>query len=194
MFLNSIQTMIARIPLRPALLAVALVQTGVIVSIVRERMAILASPTVIELDVEPVDPRSFFRGDYVVLAYPAARFKVDDAAERAALLRAGQVYVTLVKDAAGEWRPVRVTPSRPAPVADGEVVVRARTDPSRRLGTTLALRYGIESYFVPEGTGREIEDAARAKAVRVKVAVARDGQVAIKGLITGGQVIEEPAL
>lgn len=180
--------------LRGLLLAVCVVQAGAIVGMVRERAAILASGTVIEMDVAPVDPRSLFRGDYVALAYPAARFNTGDATGAAALALAGAspVYATLVKNDAGEWRPVAVSAKRPA-AREGEAVLRARTDRARRFSQEIGLRYGVETYFVPEGSGKAIEDAARAKDVRVRVAVGADGQTAIKAVIVGGKVIEEPA-
>ena len=55
------------------------------------------------------------------------------------------------------------------------------------------IRYGIESYFVPEGTGKEIESAVRDKKVRAVLAVGADGTAAIKALEVDGKRIHEQA-
>ena len=57
------------------------------------------------------------------------------------------------------------------------------------------LRYGIESYFVPEGTGRALEAHLREIRIEAVLAVGRDGDVAIKGLKVDGKLVaEEPLL
>ena len=57
------------------------------------------------------------------------------------------------------------------------------------------LRYGIESYFVPEGEGSRLEALARNRKLSVLVAVDNAGNAAIKGLIIDGKLqYEEPPL
>ena len=61
-------------------------------------------------------------------------------------------------------------------------------------GTAL-VTYGIESYFVPEGCGRELERLVRDKRIAAVLAVDPSGTVAIKGLSVDGRLVhEEPAL
>ena len=53
--------------------------------------------------------------------------------------------------------------------------------------------YGIESYFVPEGEGRELEDSRNAGRITVDVALGKDGTPAIKQLrLDGEPVYQEP--
>ena len=52
--------------------------------------------------------------------------------------------------------------------------------------TAAHVTYGIESYFVPENTGRDLEQATRTGAVKAVISVDRDGNAAIKGLIAKG--------
>jgi len=76
------------------------------------------------------------------------------------------------------------------------------TDPDRvvlkgrsRLPFPISTRvtYGIESYFVPEGEGRRLEELAQQKKMAARVAVDGRGNAAIKGLIIDGVVqYEEP--
>ena len=57
----------------------------------------------------------------------------------------------------------------------------------------LNVTYGIESYFVPEGEGRELENIRNDGKLTVDVALGKDGTPAIKQLrIDGEPVYEEP--
>jgi uncharacterized membrane-anchored protein len=49
--------------------------------------------------------------------------------------------------------------------------------------TTAIVTYGIEQYFVPEGKGMEIQNAAD---IKVRVAINGAGRAFIKGLIVDG--------
>jgi len=55
------------------------------------------------------------------------------------------------------------------------------------------VRYGIESYFVPEGQGKRLEVLAREKRMAALIAVDAKGNAAIKGLIVDRALqYEEP--
>jgi uncharacterized membrane-anchored protein len=57
------------------------------------------------------------------------------------------------------------------------------------------VRYGIESFFVPEGTGRELETLVRDRKLSALIAVDADGNAGIKGLVVDGtRIYEEPLL
>ena len=60
--------------------------------------------------------------------------------------------------------------------------------------TTLSVRYGIEQYFVPEGTGRALEAKVRDHKIKAIVAVSSDGTSALKGLVVDGERHEDPPL
>jgi len=53
---------------------------------------------------------------------------------------------------------------------------------------SVSVSYGIESYFVPEGTGREIEQELRKGDLSVDIAVDAQGRTAIKAMRRKGQV------
>ena len=55
-----------------------------------------------------------------------------------------------------------------------------------RNAAAVRVKYGIESYFVPENTGSDLEQATRTGAVKAVISVDRDGNAAIKGLIVNG--------
>ena len=57
----------------------------------------------------------------------------------------------------------------------------------------LQINYGIERYFVPQGEGREIEQARNQGKVSVVAAVTPAGRAAIKRLLLDGKpVYDEP--
>src|SRR5690606_26923443 len=56
---------------------VALLQAGALLWMIWDRASLLANGREIVLDVVPVDPRSLFRGDYVILGYDISRFNTE---------------------------------------------------------------------------------------------------------------------
>jgi len=53
---------------------------------------------------------------------------------------------------------------------------------------SVSVSYGIESYFVPEGTGHEIEQELRTGDLTVDIAVDAQGRAAIKAMRRKGKV------
>ncbi len=52
----------------------------------------------------------------------------------------------------------------------------------------IAVRYGIENYFVPEGEGRALERPRAEERVDILVAVDRFGGAGIKGVLVNGEL------
>ncbi|WP_245316608.1 GDYXXLXY domain-containing protein, partial [Bradyrhizobium manausense] len=107
------------------------------------------------------------------------------------------VFVKLAPDADGLYRAVSVH-AAPVAVTAPEVLIRGRV--SYSCGSTgrifcdrLTIRYGLESYFVPEGEGRKLEQARNQQKLRIVAAVLPSGRAAIKRLLLDGEpVYEEP--
>ncbi len=185
-----------------AVAIVGLVQTAVLLWMVADRWNILRNGREITLAVQPVDPRSLFRGDYVVLSYGAITqlSGVDITAEAAGgvdKLRGQPVFVTLGKGADGNWERRNAALRRPASFAPDEIVLRGILDRVWQDGSggTAIARYGIESFFVQENLGTEIEEKARAGKLAVQVAVDAKGRAQIKGLLIDGNLAySEPGL
>ena len=142
------------------------------------------------------DPSGVMYG--VNLGYDISRFKLAPGAgipEHNA-----PFYVTLRKGPGDNWQGVAGSSQPPAQVQPDEVVIKGRVDyvaqptpdyPSEP--AAVGLHYGIESYFVPEGEGRKLEDARNAGKVTVVAAVTPSGRAAIKRLLLDGQpVYDEP--
>ncbi|MBL8882434.1 MAG: GDYXXLXY domain-containing protein [Hyphomicrobium sp.] len=186
---------------------VAALQSAALAYIVVARDRLLKTGREVVLSVTPVDPRDLFRGDYVTLGYDITRISGDALAPRGdvpeGIERGGTFYAVLSLDAASNtWSVARVSADYPRGVGADEVVIKGRaraiyTTPATRqeAGTaTLLGRYGIESYFVPEGTGRALEEKVRSHSIKAVVAVGADGTAALKGLIVDGERRDLPAI
>ena len=181
----------------------ALVLCGLILVIVVQRAGILRSGQEVRLEIAPVDPRDLFRGDYVVLDYRIGTVNLpSDVAT--AFTREQRVFVTLRPDESGKAKAVAISAEQPAVTGADIVIAGFVTTTSTcplndagardcKLGSrAIGVRYGLESYFVPEGEGKKIELTTRAR-VEVVAAVAPSGQAAIKRLLIDGvPVYDEP--
>jgi uncharacterized membrane-anchored protein len=186
-----------RRPLWVGLGAVAAIQTIVLGSMVFDRVRLLKTGREIVLPIVPVDPRSLFRGDYVRLSYDVTRVPGSLLTERFA--QGDPVYVTIEKSDDGSWRAVKAARTHDGADDPKRVVLKGwlQNDWSGPVPASpdraAFVRYGIESYFVPEGTGLELEQLAREKKLAAAVAVDRKGNAAIKGLSVDGRLAyEEP--
>lgn len=182
-----------------AIAIVALLQTVALASMVYGRVTLLRDGREIVAEVIPVDPRDIFRGDYVILGYGFGRAEIPVPADT---VQGDTVYVTLKPGAEpGQWEVVSASAAYPSEGMGAETVV-LKGIVSYVSGSAVAgelpkaaVRYGIESYFVPEGTGRELENQVREKKISVVLAVGRSGDVAIKALVIDGKrVAEQPWL
>ena len=139
-----------------------------------DRVRLLSSGREITLPIVPVDPRDLFRGEYVRLGYavstvPMRQLEGPRPRENAAF------YVVLEKKPDGAWQTVKMSRAMPQETSPDRIVLKARATywPARDDGrrARCGVRYGIESYFVPEGQGRKLEDLAREKKLATLVAV-----------------------
>jgi uncharacterized membrane-anchored protein len=183
-----------RILLSLAILALA--HTGVLAAMVIDRVRLLSSGREITLPIVPVDPRDLFRGEYVRLGYDVGTVPIR-LLEGPRPRENEAFYVVLEKKPDGAWQTVKIASSFPQETSPDRVVLKARATywpaPQSSSAATVRVRYGIESYFVPEGQGKKLEDLAREKKLATLVAVDARGDAAIKGLIIEGVLqYEEP--
>jgi uncharacterized membrane-anchored protein len=185
----------------PLLGGVAFLQSAALFHMVYQRHSLLKSGREITLAVRPLDPRDLFRGDYVTLGYDIStltKSETETDPDYSGLVSGSDVFVTLAPKTEGGWTITHAGSRYPSEVAPGEVVLKGvvlsvwkTQDPAV---TTVNVRYGIEQYFVPEGTGRALEDKVRTHKIDAILAVGSDGGAAIKGLIVDGERHEDPPL
>ncbi|MDD9267450.1 GDYXXLXY domain-containing protein [Paenibacillus sp. GCM10023248] len=139
---------------------------------------LLASGQQIRLQLEPLDPRSLIQGDYVRLRYTISEPPIfGDRPEEAASKR---ITVVLAPNAAtGVYEFSRVY-KKGGPLAAGEVRLNGK-----RTGFE-TVEYGIEHYFIPEGTGSDYE--RQAKFAEVKVS--KNGDAILERLILQQTVVQ----
>ena len=161
------------------------------------------------LPVTPIDPRDMFRGEYVRLDTPATSLAVRSSGEpvsgavsvapvgswwadlpsddgnRYGALRGRTVYVQLEpRGEAGESQPVSVSSE---PVA-GRINLRGRILWYESGERRIHVDYGLDSYFMQEGTAKPIEDALRQRRrVQMEIAVASSGHARIRRLLVDGE-------
>ena len=147
------------------------------------------------LETQPIDPRSLFRGDYVVLNYTISTLNLDELEGDNEFDEHDAIYVTLRKD--GDYhQAVAVYNQHPGESGD-DVVIRGTVDyiDNQRWDQAAnqyvpqaeaRVSYGIENYFVPEGEGRVLERRNAGK-VDIRVAVDESGSSGIKAVLVDGE-------
>ena len=165
------------------LILVLALQTAWILGTTFVQERALVSGTVILLETHPVDPRDLLRGDYVILNY-----KISDVAlnlfspPHTNALPPGQtVYVAL--EPRGQFHEVVLASTDPITPGEGQVVLKGRTESWWRGAavSTVHVAYGLERYYVREGTGNP-----RGK-LTVQAAVPDSGQARIKEVFVDGK-------
>jgi uncharacterized membrane-anchored protein len=122
---------------------------------------VLANGELIKLELQPLDPRSLIQGDYVILNYTISSIDLGvdlEAREKV------EIILTLNDEGVYVYKGVyrhENKYNKPYERSDKDVMINARSN-----GWD-GLIYGIESFFVPEGTGREVEGEAKFAYVKV---------------------------
>lgn len=124
--------------------------------------------------VVPVDPRDMFRGDYVILRYEFSNISPEGRGLRDQTSAGREVFVSLTLDEDGRhWIATSASFDRPA----GGRYLKGKVVGSGNI------EFGIESFFVQEGKGKEYEDARNAHRLSAEVALTDDGEASLKRLV-----------
>jgi len=167
--------------MRRRLLAIGALWLAIIGGMAGMKEYTLRTGREVVLKTVPVDPRDLFRGDYVILSYELSRLDLGRLGVGRLALSPGQaVYVPLRLDG----RYALASGIRTTPPEDGALYLKGRVQSVA--GQAVQVEYGIESYFVPEGQGRALEQV-RGKTLDVVAAVDQAGSAAIKRLLLDGQ-------
>jgi len=168
---------------RRGLAAVAALWLVVLGGVVARNEYTLRTGREVVLPTVPVDPRDLFRGDYVVLAYPMSTVDLYGLGHDASEFAVGQTVYAQLRVVGGRAALQDVVATRPF---DESLFLRGQITAID--GTTLRIAYGIESYFVPEGKGRELEQA-RGHSLEVVAAVDAAGRAVIKKVRMDGKAV-----
>jgi uncharacterized membrane-anchored protein len=188
-----------RIPKLVLFGAAALVQIVLLAMMAVDHARILREGAEVTLQTRPVDPRDLLRGDYVVLSYDISQLPAGPLLNQPSGSRNPIVFVKLAPNRDGVYEAVSVHGDAVA-VTSPEVLVRGRVAYGAHCGSSgrdfcdkLQIRYNLESYFVPQGEGKKLEQARNQRKLTVVAAVLPSGRAAIKRLLVDGEpVYDEP--
>ena len=119
-----------------------------------EREAVAVHGTRVWLRTTPVDPRDLFRGDYVRLGYEAStvpRQRWGGNLSKTMAKRGDRVYALLAQGPDGLFEVQTLTEARPA----SGLFLRGRVE--NCWTSAMNVRYGIEAYFMQQGTALAVE-------------------------------------
>jgi uncharacterized membrane-anchored protein len=158
---------------RIALVAVVCAQLAVPLGMAGLVEADLAFGEEIRLRARPVDPLDVFRGNYVVLTYDISTLQLVRGVRRGERVCA-DLFRTSDDTYGARW-------AYPLPPTEGKTICgRARHD--ARDGTSVAIEYGIETYFASAERAREIEASIARGELYVVVDLDDDGSARIERL------------
>ena len=184
-----------------------LVQTAVLASLIGFRQWTLNTGTPVVLAIHPVDPRSLFQGDYVQLSYEIGNLR--STGWLATTIWSGGRRCSSIFSRAGRrgrrrgsgvsvlWRlrRGRCCAAGSSGCAEQQCEESGTGESTAIVPCRIAhIRYGIESYFVPEGMGRELERPTEGERIDIRVAVNRAGTPAISAILVNGQPRVEEGL
>ncbi len=138
------------------------------------------------LEIEPVDPRDPFRGDYLTFRYSDLSIIDLTNFDFAPVEVGGTVYVPLVKSAK-YWTAQRGIEKNRSEVDGSKLFIKGKVTDVR--GSSVSLTYGIEEYFIPEGTGRDFSFFSRE--AHSKVAIDQNGNPVLKNVYVDDKPFEE---
>lgn len=174
-------------------------QFAALIAMIANKQWTLNTGTPVVLQTEPVDPRSLFMGDYARLNYPISRLRLDGDKGIGGdkdFKRHDTVWVAL-KAEPDDARAISVHHQRSA-VPAGLIALKGEVqylnehdwDAASRKSIkqrTLHVRYGIEQYYVQEGTGRSVERPQGGEKVSIRVAIDARGNAGILAVLFDGR-------
>jgi uncharacterized membrane-anchored protein len=154
-----------------------------------KREYIHATGTEIYLQTAPIDPRDPFRGDFVRLRYPLSTVNPQQfrgSVEQHRTQKDYPVYAVLMAGADSIYTLDHLTDTKPE---QGVFLKGFLANHDWRWfvrGQNLAVRYGIEQYFVQQGAGMEMENMLGnrnelQRPLEMHIAIGTDGTAVIKG-------------
>ena len=153
-------------------------QLAVIFLIILFKVTVLSGGTEVMLKIEPVDPRDPLRGDYVTFQYDIStisKYQISGGN----IANGDTVFVSLVPGK--YWRATSVSENRPQ---NGGLFIKGKVVSGGALqdkimptigfagslrNSDLRIKYGIEEYYIPEGTGHNFNFWNRNASARVLI-------------------------
>lgn len=159
---------------------VALIQLALISLPLIDRLQVQMTGEEVTLEVVPIDPRDLLRGDYVIINLAINRLSADIPGGDD-VTAGDRVFLELQVTDAGTAEAAKLSADRD----DLGTLVVAGTVTSVS-GEEIRLDYGIDAFFLAEGTGLEIE-RMNTDRITLVVAVTDDGRSLPLRLLVDGK-------
>ena len=169
-------------------------QLCVLFFMITKQELLLANGTKVLLKCEPIDPRSLFSGDYVILNYEISRIGYDiilksdlKDIEKINYLERKDIYVALILQTNDMHHKIAaISDSIDKLKQNYSTIIKGRVYYAGY--DELRVRYGVESYFVPQREGKKIEENMRNASV--EVSVSDNGDSVISKLFIDGEEVK----
>ncbi len=182
-------------------ITVVILQFLFLTGMILNRTYILKKGKKILLKCEPFDPSSLFSGDYVHLNYEISNLKTADITNygKKSYYKGEKIYVALEKvwennfykgvaisddaDKLNEKFPVIIKGN----VKSDYINVAGGGNKYRLSNTHISIKYGIETYYVPQYEGKKIERSLNK--VHAQISVMPSGTCALNKLFLNGKQV-----
>jgi uncharacterized membrane-anchored protein len=168
------------------LIVLAALQIVFLLGVAASSYAVLGYGQEIRIQTIPLDPRDPLYGDHVNLKFSISELPASLWKESGELPKRGKVvYVLMKRNAAGSsgvYDAVAAYAHKPSAAQD-EVVIKGRM--SYSYDNKFMVEYGLEKFYVPQNTGKQLEEQARKGNMLARVKVASWGRSVLEGLEPG---------
>ncbi len=148
------------------------------VGVILSKQWTLSTGTRVLLETVPVDPRDLLRGDYVVLNYKIGTLDLTKINYKKQYYKPGEIIYVKLEPREKYWEAGEIREKKY--IEQDGVYIKAKVKSFYE--HNLRLDYGINSYFVPEGRGKDIETSMRSGSnnqVSVEVYIDRFGNAVL---------------
>ena len=174
------------------ILAIAL-QLAVILIIVVFKFSIFTGGTEVMLRIQPVDPRDPLRGDYVTFSYDISSLSSYQF-NYSPINNGDKVYIPLKKRNSYWYVQGNIQKIKPSNGVFIKGVIKRGGESNfpekpfgiNRMDETITITYGIEEYFIPEGSGRNERFVGNNNFA--KVALDENGNAVLKEIFVDGKL------
>jgi len=161
------------------------IQTAILFFIILFKLLILSGGEEVFLKIRPVDPRDPFRGDYITFQYDISRIKGSffDSSEK--IKYGDKIYIPLLKRKNYHVVTNRISKNKP----DTGIFIKGAVNDIRQKGDSLDevfVSYGIEEYFIPENSGRNVN--FNGQNTFAKVVLDKNGNAVLKNVYVNGKL------
>lgn len=182
---------------RPALILIlAAAMTAFLAFMVISHEHARNSGTEVILNMEPVDPRSLFRGHYVRIRTDLQTIDFADVKGETGFEKGDRIFVIITGNDENGWEASSLSTSRPntGTFLQGRVQrirykyekVKSENGTTQRekLPKGVTVRYAVESYFASQAEAKALENKMRDRdhKMRLILAVDKHGKAVIRGL------------